>query len=95
MSEHRLPGGGKAWFVRTRSRTSYKINPCSAEGWWGLIGYTVLMTVSPLAILLMGPQPPSTVHWIIWAVLLLAMTAIFLVLAFRMSAPLEDKENGR
>lgn len=95
MSERRLPGGGKPWFVRVRSRTSYKINPCSREGWWVVIGYCVFVSIVPQLILLTGGHEPSGARWTAFAALLVAPTAIFFVILFRMSLPSEDKEKRK
>jgi hypothetical protein len=92
MSERRLPGGGKPWFVRLRSRGRYKINPCSAEGWWVVIGYCLFVSVFPSLVLMTGGESPSPARWIAFALLIVAPTVIFLVTLFRMSLPFEDRE---
>jgi hypothetical protein len=90
-----LPGGGKPWFVRVRSRTRYKINPCSPEGWWVVIGYCLFVGIVPGLALLTGRQPPSVPRWITFAILLVASTAVFIAVLFRMSLPAENKEKGK
>ena len=95
MSDRRLPGGGKPWFVRIRSRGRYKINPCSAEGWWMLVGYCLFVSVVPTLVLMAGANAPSPARLIAFASLIAASTVIFLVTLFRMSLPPEDKEKGK
>jgi len=95
MSERRLAGGGKPWFVRVRSRGGYKINPCSAEGWWVLVGYCLVVSTLPTLVLMAGGKPPSPMRWIAFASLIAVPTVILFVTLFRMSLPPEDKGKGK
>jgi hypothetical protein len=95
MSGRRLADGGKPWFVRVRSRTTYKVNPCAPEGWMVLIGYCLLEIAVSLGLFLTGPQPPRMIVWVVWAILLVTLTAVLLVVVARKSLPLENKEGRR
>jgi hypothetical protein len=81
----RLPGGGKAWFVRERTATRYRIQPASKEGW---IVTAVYFVGSALSVLLLLPRPTLT-GWIVWGVMFAAWNVGLVVLALRMSVPTE------
>ena len=79
----RLPGGGKPWFVRVRSATSYKLNPCSVEGWLVVLVY---LAVTLASILILFPRP-DTVRWVIWGTVEIVSTILLIVIALRTSVP--------
>ena len=79
----RLPGGGKAWFVRYRRGASYQLVPCAKEGWLVVAGFLV---VNLLAVLLLLPEP-TLVRWAAWGTIEIAATVLLIVVAFRTSAP--------
>ncbi|AJP73031.1 hypothetical protein [Sphingomonas hengshuiensis] len=87
MTDYRLPGGGRAWFVSTRTATSYRLNPCSPAGWWSLIGYCLFVSVAPTAILLAGGDSPSGTRWVAFGATIVLPSIAFIVTAFRMSVP--------
>lgn len=87
MTEYRLPGGGRAWFVRRRTATSYQLNPCAPAGWWLTIAFCLFVSVVPTAVLLAGSGPQSTVRWVAFGALLMLPTIGFVVAAFRLSVP--------
>ena len=77
-----LPGGGKAWFVRSRSAARYTIEPCTREGWAVVIGYCLaLVALTPLLL------DPTNTRIIIYVALSVTFTALFCLVAYRMSAP--------
>lgn len=87
MTDYRLPGGAPAWFVSTRSATSYRLNPCSRAGWWLLIGYCLFVSIVPTAILLAAGDRPSVARWTAFGATTVLPTIAFVVTAIRMSVP--------
>lgn len=91
MSDLRLPGGGRPWFVRVRSRTSYKINPCSREGWLLVGGYTAFVLLLTLLVV-----NPTKVRAILYVALFAMSTGIFWLVMLRMSvAEPRDETSGK
>lgn len=85
-----LPGGGKAWFVRVRSRGSYQIQPISIEGWLMTGAYVlVALALTPLMV------HPTTTKAVVYVVLLVAITVIFLTGMWRMSVPAPKDKGGK
>ncbi len=60
-----------------------------------VIGYCLFVGIVPGLALLTGRQPPSVPRWITFAILLVASTAVFIAVLFRMSLPAENKEKGK
>lgn len=82
-----LPEGGKAWFVRVRSRRGYQINPCSAEGWAMTAAYcAAVLALTPLVL------HPTTAKTIAYVALLAGISAVFFTMVWRMSAPMPDQD---
>jgi hypothetical protein len=85
-----LPGGGKPWFVRVQSRASYQIQPCSIEGWLMTAAYVlVAFALTPLMI------HPTTTKAVVYGVLLLAITVLFITGMWRMSVPAPKDKGGK
>jgi hypothetical protein len=81
------PEGSDPWFVRQRSRWSYRLRPSSPAGWISLIVYTLLELGGSLAIFgrYDKDNAPGIVAWVLWATFFFSVMAVFLVLAFRHS----------
>ena len=85
MSEARLPGGGKAWFVRRGSRWCYQLTPVSPAGWVLSVVY-VLAAIAISLFFLGDEEMAGPLEWAGWGVLLTAATILFLVVVINMSA---------
>ncbi|MBO9713060.1 hypothetical protein [Sphingomonas sp.] len=87
----RLPDGSAAWFVRIRSPTSYRLEPCGAPGWWWTAAF-MLWTIGGTLLVLLPSMPkgtPSPAVWVAWGVFIAASTGCYLVVAFRKSVRLD------
>lgn len=89
MSELKLPGGGKPWFVRVRSRANYRISPCSREGWLVVGGYTLfVLLLTPLLL------NPTKTRAILYVALFAVSSAIFWLVTLRMSVAQPREETS-
>lgn len=79
----RLPGGGKAWFERVKRGASYKLNPCSAEGWLVIAAF---VAVNLLSVLILIPEP-TPIRLVAWGTVEVVAVVLLIVVAFRMSPP--------
>jgi hypothetical protein len=94
MSKSELPGGDKAWFERRGTFWNCQVVPVSPAGWALIAAYVAGALGVSLFFFIegdnLGPE-----EWIGWAALFAAMTILFLVTVFRMSAPAADKARRR
>ncbi|NYT42638.1 hypothetical protein HZY97_17830 [Sphingomonas sp. R-74633] len=74
-----------AWFVRRQRGANYQIVPRKPQGWLVLAVY-ILSTLAFTPVL----RPPTTVHLIIWLILIFAATAVFSLVVWRTSVPAQD-----
>jgi len=81
---------GKAWFERRKGKTSYRLRPSSSGGWALTIGYAVAAIVLGHMLLAGIGRIPAT-SWFAGFVVLLAGSALYLLAAFRLSAPARPK----
>jgi len=79
----KLPGGGKAWFVRYRRGMSHQLAPCAKEGWLVIAAF---VAVNLLAVLLLMPEPTPP-RWVAWGTIEVIATVLLVVVAYRTSAP--------
>ena len=79
----RLPGGGKAWFVRYRRGMSYQLKPCATEGWLVIAGF---VAANLLGGLLLIPEP-TPVRIVAFGTVIVVAAVLLVVVAYRMSAP--------
>ena len=89
-----LPGGGKAWFVRSGPWWHCQVTPVSAAGWI-LISFYVLAAFAISAFLFGRDGEATLSDWIVWAVLITVSTFLFLVVTVRMAAPAPGGRTGR
>ncbi|MFZ5748071.1 MAG: hypothetical protein ACOY45_10520 [Pseudomonadota bacterium] len=76
--------GSSPWFIRRRRRGKVQLSPCATAG-WVLTGLYVLVTaLSALVIVAVPRQPMGT---ILFTMLLIAWTILYVVIAWRNSAP--------
>ena len=92
MTATRLPGGGKAWFVRTRKQHGCSLKPVSFEAHLLTAGYA--LAVAAASGLQFGGEP-GTAHVVAWATLMAAATFLYVLTALRMSAPRAAPRKGR
>ena len=94
MSEARLPGGGKAWFVRRGSRWCYQVTPVSPAGW--ILSAVYVLAAVTISLFFLGDEERAgTLEWVGWAVLLTAATILLLVVVFNMSAHAGGRDKRR
>ena len=94
MTSARLPEGGKAWFERRGGPWSYQLVSVSPAG-WVVTGAYVAASIALSLLIFAKEDDPQLTDWIVWAVLLAAMTMLFAVTALRMSVPAAGTEKGR
>ena len=67
------------WFVRRLRPSGYTINPCRWQGWAVIAAYVIVaLAITPLA---------DRGQWLAWSVLLATATFLFVLTAWRHSAP--------
>ena len=93
MTSVRLPEGGKAWFVRRRRGRHCGLRVASMEGRLLTAAYAAFVTGASW--LLVG-KDANTARIVAFIVLILVATFLFILTAWRMSAPAAaSKEGGR
>ena len=92
MTGATLPGGGKAWFVRKKTRRGCGLKPVSMEGRLLTVAYAAF--VSAVSWFLVDPEF-RPVMLIAWITLLAAATFLFILTALRMSAPATQACDGK
>ena len=83
MNQVRLPGGGKAWFVRTGKGSQCGLKPASREG--HLLTAVFAVVVGAIALYFASGDTGAT-EIAAWVVLTFAAAFLYIVTALRMSA---------
>ena len=83
MTRH--PAASRAWFVRVKKGRHCNMTPNSLAGW--LITGLYLVAMIGLSVFLLAGDEPAIAEIISWAVVTAAMTAAFLIIAWRTSEP--------
>ena len=81
MTSH-LPGGGKPWFVRKRSRNGHDVRPASAAGW--VLTASFVAGAALVSVALLGGTPGLS-QWLIWSAVMTIGTTLFVVTMLRTS----------
>jgi hypothetical protein len=92
MAAYRLPGGGKAWFLRSRGRDGCHTKPVSVEG--HLLTGAYGLWIAGIAWLL-ADGDPGTAEIVSAAAIVVASTILYIVTVVRMSAPAARAEKRR
>jgi hypothetical protein len=93
MMENPLTGS-RPWFFRIRHGGRLELRPNSRAGWFVTAAYAVAMVA--ISVLLLARHEAGPAEWIGWALLSMAMTAAFIVTAWRTSVPVAaDEACGR
>lgn len=90
MQSARLPGGGKAWFVRHGNGRFCNLKPASVEG--RLLTGLFAAVVTAISAYFVS-NDPDAVEIGAWIVLTFTATFLYIVTAVRMSAA--DRTQGR
>ena len=92
MSSVRLPEGGKAWFVRRKRGRHCGLRVASIEGRLLTAAYAAFVTG---ATWLLVDEDPDTARVIAFIALVLVATFLFILTAWRMSAPAPKAGGGK
>ena len=91
MTRH--PAASRAWFLRVKKGRQCNMTPNSLAGWLITGSYLVAM-IGLSVFLLAGDDEPATAKIVSWAVVTAAMTAAFLIIAWRTSEPAAAAGSG-
>lgn len=84
---HPFRGTDRAWFVRVKKGRRCELRPHARAGW--LITVLFALAVAGFSLLLLARDEPSVAALIAWGVLTAAMTAAFLLIAWRSSVRID------
>ena len=93
MKTVRLPEGGKAWFVRRRRRGHCSLRPASIEGRLLTAAYAAFVTGAAWLVIGDG-EDTNAARLTAFIVLILVATFLFILTAWRMSAPAPNAGSG-
>jgi hypothetical protein len=93
MKTVQLPHGGKAWFVRKRRGRHCGLAPASVEGHLLTAGYAAVVGAIAWFFARRGEIGAPLLGAMI--VLMLALTFLYILTAWRMSAPAPTEPKGR
>lgn len=92
MTTYRMPGGGRAWFVRVKKRLGCGLRPVSREGQLltgAYAAWVALVTAFFVA------DDPGTAEIVAAVAILASSTILYIVTALRMSAPASSDAKGK